>query len=76
MTTRYIDRNAIGHDEDWQGNNAAFTCPACKKVYIVSAQMHKEGRDCPNQNCGKSTGLVVGGKDSGGTASISRPNSN
>ena len=47
MATRFVDRDAIGHDEDWQGNNAAFTCPACKKVYIVSARMHAEGRDCP-----------------------------
>ena len=42
MATRFVDRDAIGHDEDWQGNNAAFTCPACKKVYIVSARMHAE----------------------------------
>jgi hypothetical protein len=70
MPTRYIERDAIGHDEDWQGNNAAFTCPACKKVYIVSARMHPEGRDCPAPGCGQSRGLVVGGKDSGGTASF------
>lgn len=76
MATRFVDRDAIGHDEDWQGNNAAFTCPACKKVYIVSARMHAEGRDCPTPGCGQSRGLVVGGKDSGGTASFTYPNSN
>jgi hypothetical protein len=32
MPTRTIDRNAIGQDEDWEGNNAAFTCPLCRKV--------------------------------------------
>jgi hypothetical protein len=31
VTVKHIDRNAIGHDQDWEGNNAAFTCPVCKK---------------------------------------------
>ena len=75
MPTRYIDREAIGHDEDWQGNNAAFTCPACKKVYIVSAHMHAGGRDC-SPECGQSRGLVVSGKDSDGTASFTYPKAN
>jgi hypothetical protein len=26
-------------DEDWEGNNVAFTCPLCKKVFIVSAHL-------------------------------------
>lgn len=68
VTVKHIDRNAIGHDQDWEGNNAAFTCPSCKKVFIVSALMHEGHRVCPN--CGKSTGRVHGGKQTGGSASI------
>jgi Zn finger protein HypA/HybF involved in hydrogenase expression len=71
MPTKCIDPDAIGHDEDWEGNNAAFTCPGCKKFYIVSGHMHKEGRACPH--CRQSRGLVVGGKGSGGTAIITWP---
>jgi hypothetical protein len=26
MVVRNIDRNAIGLNEDWEGNNAAFSC--------------------------------------------------
>ena len=42
----------LGHfekGEDWIGNNAAFTCPLpnCEKVYIVSALIYKNGRQCP-----------------------------
>ena len=65
---QHIDRNHIGQSEDWLGNNAAFTCPVCNKVFIVSGLLNPNGRDCPG--CGKSTGRVVGGKDSGGTATI------
>jgi hypothetical protein len=60
MPIRYIDRDAIGHDQDWEGNNAAFTNPTGNKVYVVSGHMHEEGRDCPN--CGRSRGLIEGGK--------------
>jgi hypothetical protein len=38
--------------------------------------MHPEGRDCPTPECGQSRGLVVGGKDSSGTASLIYPKSN
>jgi predicted RNA-binding Zn-ribbon protein involved in translation (DUF1610 family) len=65
----------LGQNEDWEGNNAAFTCPLCQKVFIVSdTRMHvgpqkeKGYRKCPA--CGKSTGRVNGGRKSGGTASI------
>jgi hypothetical protein len=47
MTTRKIDPNAMRPDEDWEGNNAAFSCPACAKVFIVSGMVHKAGRSCP-----------------------------
>jgi predicted RNA-binding Zn-ribbon protein involved in translation (DUF1610 family) len=45
------------------GNNAAFSCPACEKVYIVSGIAHRsKGRSCPQ--CGKSRGfLSVKGED-------------
>ena len=75
MTTRSLDPNDLRRDEDWEGNNAAFACPACKKVFIVSnTRMHvgpdgeKGYRKCPA--CGKSTGRVKGGRKSGGTATI------
>ncbi len=57
-------------DEDWAGNNAAFTCPLCGKVFLVSAapNIHEGERACPN--CGESTGHVEGGRLSGGTAFI------
>ena len=51
---------------DYVGNNAAFTCPICKKVFIVSELIHKGERKCPG--CGKSIGYVKGGQKSGGTA--------
>ena len=59
---------------DWIGNNAAFTCPPCGKVYIVSGQLHPQGRKCPK--CGNSTGFVVGGKQSGGSAYVEYDNLN
>jgi len=53
---------------DWEGNNAAITCPPCGKVYVVSQMMHSKGRKCPS--CGASTGFVTGGKKSGGSAYV------
>jgi len=70
VANRSIDRNAIRQDEDWEGNNAAFTCPACGKVFIVSAILHQGRRACPNAKCGKSVGWVSGGKGSSGSAGI------
>lgn len=59
--------------EDWEGNNAAFTCPVCGKVFIVSTapQLHAGKRECPK--CGNSSAEITGGRKSGGTASISWP---
>jgi hypothetical protein len=80
MKSRTLDPDALGHDEDWEGNNAAFTCPLCKKVFIVSTLIHtgpnKGGgyRECPG--CHKSIGRVSGGRKSGGTASIEWPEAN
>lgn len=69
MPIRQLDANNLGHDEDWEGNNAAFKCPVCGKVYLVnSTRMHHEVRDCPN--CHKSTARCTRGRLSGGSASI------
>ncbi len=70
VVVRKIDRNSIRDDEDWEGNNAAFTCPVCKKVFIVSALLHQGRRTCPNPKCRKSVGWVRGGRLSGGDAGI------
>ena len=66
MNEQPVDQNSLS--EDWVGNNIAIQCPACGKVYIVSGLIHHGERSCPN--CGKSKGVVNGGKESGGTASI------
>jgi RimJ/RimL family protein N-acetyltransferase len=63
---RDIDLNQL--EEDWLGNNIAITCPLCGKVFIVSALVNRGKRECPR--CGKSLGVVSGGKDSGGSASV------
>ena len=66
MASRSIDTSSLRQDEDWVGNNAAFTCPSCAKVFIVSQMLHREGRDCPM--CQGSRGHVKGGAKSGGKA--------
>jgi Zn finger protein HypA/HybF involved in hydrogenase expression len=68
METRSLDPKDTGQDADWVGNNAAFTCPRCSKVFLVSGLLHRGGRACPS--CGASKGHVVGGRDSGGTARL------
>jgi Zn finger protein HypA/HybF involved in hydrogenase expression len=67
MNERPIDHTQLS--EDWEGNNIAVQCPACGKVYIVSEQLHGGERSCPK--CGRSKGRVIGGRKSGGTASVS-----
>jgi hypothetical protein len=74
MAVRNIDKDHQARDEDWDGNNAAFSCPVCGKVFLVSGHMHDGKRDCPG--CKKSTGYVVRGKKSEGSARIEWPNSN
>jgi predicted RNA-binding Zn-ribbon protein involved in translation (DUF1610 family) len=69
MPTKELDPFNLGHDEDWEGNNAAFKCRHCGKVFIVSAQIHNGKKDCPE--CGKSTGHCdMPGKKSGGKARL------
>lgn len=68
MPRRDLDPDQLAQDEDWVGNNAAFTCPECGTVFLVSQMLHRNGRDCPG--CGRSHGEVTGGAKSGGTAWI------
>jgi hypothetical protein len=73
MERRFIRPGHFEKDEDWLGNNAAFTCPMpdCGKVYIVSVFLHKEGRDCPT--CGHSRAFVTETQSKGGEAWIEWP---
>jgi hypothetical protein len=73
MPRRKLDPNALGMDEDFHGNVAAFTCPVCGKVFLVSSSLDRLGRACPNPACGRSFGLVVGGATSGGVATLEWP---
>ena len=69
MPTRQLDPNNLGHDEDWEGNNAALRCPHCEKVFLVSGNIHRGVRKCPN--CGNATGRCdIKGRQSGGSASL------
>ena len=69
MPVKHLDPNNLGPDEDWEGNNAAFLCPHCGRVFIVSALIHNGERDCPD--CGQSTDRCdKKGKGSGGKASL------
>lgn len=68
MAIREIDRRTPAQDEDWEGNNAAFSCPVCGKVFIVSEMLHRAGRECPS--CRKSKATIQGGRLSGGSARI------
>lgn len=53
---RELDRDDLRKDEDWVGNNAAFTCPHCGTVFLVSGRQHGDGRRrCPG--CEKSEGF-------------------
>lgn len=68
MAKREFDRNMVTLNDDWFGNNAAFTCPKCRQVFLVSGMIHRNGRECPK--CGKSKGHVQGARNQGGHAFI------
>lgn len=67
MKTKELDPQNLGPKEDWLGNNAAFTCPECGQVYLVSGFLKHE-RPCPA--CGKSRARVTGSPARGGKAAI------
>ncbi len=61
MASRQIDKDNQAHDEDWYGNNAAFSCPLCGKVFIVSQMLKEKGsenghRKCPS--CKETTAIL------------------
>ena len=70
-------------DYDWVGGNAAFKCPMCGFVFLVSGLVHginlplQKGespigeRHCPK--CAKSVAHIEGGQESGGEAWIEWP---
>ena len=58
-----LDQASPAQRHDWAGNNAAFTCLLCGKVFIVSAVLHPKGRVYPS--CGDSKGHCTGGAKSG-----------
>lgn len=77
MPKRNLDVSSDKHEisEDWEGNNAAFQCPVCNKIFIVTdnpivPKSHdaRGVRRCPS--CHKSTGNCHGGRQSGGNAFI------
>jgi hypothetical protein len=68
MKTKELDPQNLGQKEDWFGNNAAFECPVCGKVYVVSGFLNKGERSCPG--CGKSRGHLAGSQGAGGKAII------
>lgn len=69
MAVINLDANNLSKDYDWVGNNAAFRCPLCHKVFIVTnapidyrrlpGYVAPGVRDCPA--CGKSRATVTGG---------------
>ena len=66
MNRLELNPNHLAHHEDWEDDHAAFTCPLCEKVFIVSGAVHGGERKCPN--CGKSTGHVSGPRGNEGRA--------
>jgi hypothetical protein len=76
MSVRHLDPKrynaggpvAADADADWFGNNAAFSCPVCSKVFLVSGFIQPTGRNCPG--CGHSTGHCTGTAEKDGQAWI------
>jgi hypothetical protein len=78
MPIRYLDPSrynagkpvAADADADWNGNNAAFSCPVCHKVFIVTSfnRLGEIGLLCPA--CGKSRAYCSGSAAQGGEARI------
>jgi len=60
--------NDFKNSDIW-GNNAAFICPVCGKVFVVSGFISNGKRICPN--CKKSTAKIEKIADKKYKASIS-----
>ena len=58
MPKKQLNSKKQIHGFDWFGNNAAFTCPVCGKIFIASEYISKNGRACPK--CGKATAYCTG----------------
>ena len=57
--------------DDWQGNNAAFFCPLCKRAFLVSyaKNIHNQVRTCPRcTGAVKCVGICTGSANQGGHA--------
>ena len=77
MPVRRLDPNrymvrpvAADADADWSGNNAAFTCPVCSKVFLATSFNWPLGQGHPCPGCGKSKAYVTGSAAKGGEARI------
>ena len=67
MKTKNLNARQPGLKEDWLADNAAFECPVCGKVYLVSGSLNPV-RVCPG--CGQSHGHVTGSRQGGGKAFV------
>ncbi|NIR82798.1 MAG: hypothetical protein GWO40_06585 [Gammaproteobacteria bacterium] len=70
MHRKDLNADHLAHNEDWEDNTVALTCPRCGKVFIVIAagKAHRGERECPA--CGESVGHIQGNKKAKGTAWI------
>ena len=62
-----LKSNNLPKDADWYGTDAAFTCPICKKVFIVSSFLKGGKRECPVCK-EKSRAFCTAPADNGGVA--------
>lgn len=69
-----LNANNLPKDADWLGINAAFTCPICKKVFIVSSFIHDGKEVCPR--CNESTAFCTGPANNDGRAYLNYEVSN
>lgn len=58
MPVKKLERDSDDRHNEWVGNNAAFTCPVCNNVFLVSGYLNPRGRKCPS--CNKALGRVQG----------------
>ena len=73
MPVRYLKRDNSEKDAHWYGDNAAFTCPVCNRIFLVCGHLRPNGQQCPPPGCGRSYAYVHGRLESGGIAVITWP---